>query len=140
MTQIGTSRREQCIAALLECKDIVEASQSCGVPRRTLYRWLSQSDFRKELETSKRQLVSSTVNRLRLASRGAVDVLKDIAHDSAQPAAAARVSAAKAIVSLCIEAVAIADIEERVRQLEQVKTIDSQAVWRDEVQRAEKAY
>ena len=128
----GTHRREQAIAALLQSASIPEAAMLSGVGVRTLLRYLSEEGFKAEFEAAKRSLVESAVNQLRLASRGAVDVLVKIAHDECA-SHASRVQAARSIIALCIDAASLQDLETRLRQLEQEwgKTIDGRPEWSD---------
>ncbi len=111
------ARQSNGIIALLKCNSIEQASKESGISSRTFRRWLSQDSFKLEIERQKRSLVESAVNSLRLASRGAVEVLNEIAQDKNQNAAA-RVSASRALVSLTLESAAISDIEARLSLLE----------------------
>jgi hypothetical protein len=122
MAHHGTSRREQALAALLESANVLEASQVCGVPRRTMYRWLAEADFKQALERAKHDLVTSCINRLRLASGSAVSTLREIMCDQAQPASA-RCSCAKAVITLTLEASELQSIRERLDELER-KTVN----------------
>ena len=125
-------KKEQCLAAYLECGgNVKQVSTITGFSTRQIFRYVADPGFQREIEELKRSLVDAAVNTLRKAAQGAVDVLNRIAHDEGQPAAA-RVSAAKAIIGLTIEAATIADIEQRLKELEKTRTIDAHVEWSDD--------
>jgi hypothetical protein len=127
MAANGNHRHELAIEALLQSGNLREAAELSSLSTRTLRRYLSDESFNGKLREAREELVRGAINRLRLKCRGAVDVLDLIAHDPIAPHAA-RVSAARALVALTIEAAEVAEIRERLAALEQ-KTLDAKATW-----------
>ena len=115
----GKSRkRTQAIGALLKHRTIAEAAAACGVTARTVLNWLNEPEFKQEYEQAKADLLESTINALRKGGFDSVNVLRTIAENGEAPAAA-RVSAARAMLELLLRGVALEEIEARIRQLEQ---------------------
>jgi AcrR family transcriptional regulator len=94
-----------------------EAAKAAGISEGTLYRYLNDDGFKALYNEAKRRMLDGTINKLRLASSGAVDVLIAIAHDPASPQSA-RVAASKVLLETAIRAGAIEEIEERLAAME----------------------
>jgi hypothetical protein len=76
-TQLSTSQRKA-IAALLTARDISSAADLAGVGRRTLYRWLKQPAFRRELHEAEQAAITAAAGRLAGMQAEALDALEDI--------------------------------------------------------------
>jgi hypothetical protein len=110
-----TDRQEAAIVALLAEPTRAAAAAKAGVAESTLYRWLAEPAFRRAYRESRRAVVEAAIGRLQQAASAAVDALtKNLTCDN--PAAVN--TAAKAIVEHAIRGVELADLAERVEQLE----------------------
>ena len=105
------------IAALLSSNSISATARAMGVQETTIYRNLRKPAFKEQYAAAKRRLLDGAINKLQLASAGAVDVLVSIAGDESQPPAS-RVSAARSILDLAIRAGAVEALEARIEELE----------------------
>jgi len=101
-------RTEQVLSALLQGRTIKEAAADVGMGYHTLRGWLKADWFRAEYEEAKRLLLDDTVNKLRDAGGEGVATLREVANDKAKPAAA-RVTAARALLEVLLRAVETQD-------------------------------
>jgi hypothetical protein len=124
----GWHRQEKGIAALLQSNSIVEASQLCDVSTRTFTRWFKRPDFRERLRLAKQQLLEDAIDELRRQSKGFVQVLVTVAHDSISPPSA-KVAAAKAGLQIAIDAGQLQDLMNRLDELEQI-TVNAKPEWK----------
>jgi phage terminase small subunit len=70
-----TEKQHRAIAALLTTRTAQEAAANAGVGQRTLYRWMSDTDFRAAYAAASHQRLAETVGRLRAAAGEAVETL-----------------------------------------------------------------
>ncbi len=108
---------EAAIAALIQHSTIDEAAAACGIGASTLRRWLALPDFQARYRAARARLVETAINRLQRDSAAAADALIGVAKDADAPAAA-RVSAARAVLSMAVETVQLIDLVDRVEMLE----------------------
>ncbi|MGI8770936.1 MAG: hypothetical protein ACR2JE_05830 [Acidobacteriaceae bacterium] len=109
--------QETALLALLSCRTIREAAERAKVAESTVLRWLTTPLFRNRYEAERRQLFESAKNALRSAAAGSVATLTAVQEDQAAPAGA-RVTAAKAILELCMRIHENDDIIRRLERLE----------------------
>ena len=109
--------REKAVVALLQETTIERAAQVTGVGLRTLQRWLNDATFQEALRKAKADALADATAKLRVASGRAVRVLDEVANN-AEANSAARVSAARAILELSLEAHLLEEIERRILALE----------------------
>jgi hypothetical protein len=98
---------------------LAEAAQVCGVCERTLRRWLQDETFARRYRHERTRMLESAVNLLRRKSVAAVETLAEMAADRQSPAGA-RVSAARSLVELAIKGAELQDLEQRIRELEEL--------------------
>jgi hypothetical protein len=116
--QQGQSRRrEAAIAALLCSPTIAHAAQSAGVSESTLSRWLRTETFRHAYQLAQREALSQAIAALAAAAGMAVTVLRAAMLDSSA-SAAARVTAARAVLEFGFRGAEIADLQERLAAIE----------------------
>ena len=113
-----TANKIKGIQAILTTDTMEKAAELTGVTRNTLYRWLKDDLFAKELNIAKRQMVKQGILKLQQATRDAVKTLLEICRDKDAPASS-RVSAAKEILSNTLNAIELEEIQERLKALEQ---------------------
>ncbi len=118
MPNSGRSRlREKAFVSLLQEPTIERAAEVTGVGLRTLQRWLTDLTFQEALRKAKSDALADAAAKLRAASGRAVRVLDEIANNH-EANSAARVSAARTILELGLEAHVIEEIELRILALE----------------------
>jgi hypothetical protein len=110
-------KSEQAIAALLTTDTICAAAEQAGVSERTLLRWLQDDDFQRAYREARRQAVQHAIVRVQRCTREAVDALAEIMTNP-EASASARVSAARSVLQLAMQAVQIEDLEARIAALE----------------------
>jgi len=112
-----TGKKLKAMEALIACDTIDEACTVCGISRTTMYRYLKEPLFEKELKAAKRRLVNRAILRLQQACGDATRALAEICRNKDAPASA-RVSAAKEILGSALKSIEIEGIEERINDLE----------------------
>jgi hypothetical protein len=112
-----TRKQELAIVALLSHPTLREAARTTSLGESTLLRWLSVPAFRSRYDSERRALLEGAKNALRGAALGSVETLATMQHDPATPPGA-RVTAAKAILDLCLRIQESDDILLRLEKLE----------------------
>lgn len=112
-----TTRQHKALAALVSEPSIRKASETSGVPERTMYTWLKEPRFDAEFRAMRRDAVKQATARLQQASGYAVSVLcqlmtKETVH------ASIRLAAASKVLELAIKSVEIDDLAARLEALE----------------------
>ncbi len=115
-----SARQEALIAALLSEPTQEAAADRAEVPRSTMYRWLREVTFAARYRDARRDLFTHQMGRLQKTTGIALDTLREVMEDPANPAAA-RVTAAKAILDLARQNIETADFEERLTALEEMQ-------------------
>jgi len=83
--------------ALLGTSTVNAAAAAAGIGKRTLARWLRDPAFQAELAATRQRVAQMAESRIVTAQTTAVDVLLEIAQDTAAPHAA-RVGAARGLL------------------------------------------
>lgn len=122
MTTNGTRGRrdadEQLALAIASGLPIKDAAASAGVSHRTAHRRLNDAPFAARVAELRREMVSQAVARLASYASSAVEVLHGIAEEGESDSV--RVQAAKALLSLMPSLRDHAELEDRIRALEEV--------------------
>lgn len=95
------NKQEKAIYALLEHPTIRQASRACGVPERTLYRWMTQTEFKEQYDAIRQQVLQFAIGHLQASVPLAIQILSQVACDSNTPANA-RVRAACALLETAL--------------------------------------
>jgi hypothetical protein len=111
-------KQEEAIVALLSTRTVEEAARTCNTPPRTLYRWLSETDFDKAFRVARRKAFGQATARLQHGSSAAASTLLKVMVDPAT-AASTKVRAAECVLAHAEKAIEIEEIEARVAALEQ---------------------
>ncbi len=88
-----SGRQESLIAALLSEPTQEAAALKADVARSTMYRWLREGSFQERYRAAQKALFAHAMARLQGATGDALDTLREVMSDPANPAAA-RVTAA----------------------------------------------
>lgn len=112
------NHRQQAALALLATGAPVPAvAKAIGVSERAVWNWLKLEPFKTELRAHQRQGLESASRKLQHASLAAVQALETVMGDEEAPHSA-RVSAAKAVLDAAYRASELANLTERLEQLE----------------------
>jgi hypothetical protein len=116
-------QQERTISALLSSNTLEAAARKAGISKRTLLRWLDETDFRDAYAKAKREVLRTATGILTRDSGKAAVTLTKIFLGKPTENQGARVSAARATLRLAFDALVLDDLEERLRRLEK-KTDD----------------
>lgn len=105
------------IAALLELPTIEAAAQAAGVSRKTVERRMDDPEFLEAYNDARRQLVTTAAGRISSRIGRAADTLGEVMDNTEAPAAA-RISAARAILEYGLKYGELVDVTRRVDELE----------------------
>ena len=112
-----TARQVTAVESLLRTDSTRAASEDCGVPTRTLRRWLEQSHFSEALEAHQGDMLKRVSNALSRNGEKAVDVLAGEMSDSTSTPQA-RIRAASCILDNLRNYHELTDLSERISALE----------------------
>ena len=111
-------RQLAAIARLMAGDHVTRAAEACGIPRRTLTRWLTEEMFTRALESAQTAALADSVRHLAGALSEASAAVIRLARESEDEAI--RLRAALAVVSMYRELRDAGDIEARLAALEGV--------------------
>ncbi len=110
-----TQRQLLTIKHILESSSIELASRNAKVTRATIYQWLKNDDFKKELKRQRDELVSDSLDRLKCAINRASDGLIGLMSSKREDI---RRLACKDVLEFAIRALEMEKIEERLEKIE----------------------
>jgi len=113
-----TGRQLAAIARLMAGDNVTRAAEACGIPRRTLTRWLTEEPFTRALEAAQTAAIADSVRHLAGALSEASAAVIRLARESEDEAI--RLRAALAVVSMYRELRDAGDMEARLAALEGV--------------------
>jgi len=120
MTGHGTKfprKKEQAIAALLSERTIEAAARVIGIGVKTLKRWLKNPDFHEEYRNARLEVVNQTIARLQQNSPAAGTIILKLMADP-KVRDEVKFKAAKLILEISLNGIALEHIEERISELE----------------------
>jgi AcrR family transcriptional regulator len=112
-------KKDRAIAALLHAESIREAAKEAGLAEATLHRYLKDESFKEAYRAAKREIVDHAICHLQRSSGKAVKALVSVIEDKEAPASA-RVTAAKTILEMSLNALECEGLEKRISHLEEV--------------------
>lgn len=116
-------KQMRAIDCLLSASTVVAAAECCGVNRTTLYRWLADDTFKREMDAAQRALVQTAARRLTNGLEKSVTTALDLAEKSEDEPT--RLRAALAIPGMLRELTEHYELSDRIRKLEEaVETND----------------
>jgi hypothetical protein len=110
-------RRRKAIVAIHQNSTMEKAAAAIGVHVSTLYRFMKDPEFRKELLEAGGEMSSHTTARLQDTSGPAVSLLRQIIHDPKAPPNS-RLRAADLVLKHATSRSELEDLQVRVRDLE----------------------
>ena len=113
-----TERQHRALAALIRSPTIEAAATAAGIGYTTLRRWLKEDDaFKSAYQTELTGLVEAAAVQAKQSLSPALSTLREIVEDP-DVGAAARISAARALLDYGLKLTEIADIVPRLEALE----------------------
>lgn len=110
-------KREMAILALLTAPTVTAAAVQVGVGVATLMRWLREPEFAQAYHEAQCEVTAQAMAQLSRTCTDAVATLQNVMGDIGAPAAA-RVTAARAVLDFALRAVVIEDIATRLVEVE----------------------
>jgi phage terminase small subunit len=112
-----TPKQSRAIQALVTSGDIAKAAKLAGVARSTLYRWLNEPLFKSTLNNATRDALDDLSRRMVALGTKAADTLEEaLEYDIKAPGT--RVTAAARIIAAIPQLRELANLEDRVTELE----------------------
>ena len=105
------------IEALLSGQTNDQAAKYASVSIRTLFKWKADEIFKQALQDAEKQALGEITRRLTSAGLKAVDVLSEIANDTAEKSSV-RVQAAGKILESVVRLTELSEIRQRMEKLE----------------------
>ena len=100
--------------------NVAKAALACGVPERTLYRWLDENSFVRAYHDARRKGFSHAIGLVHRYTPIAVQTLAKIMVDERSPCSS-RVAAALGLLKIGRESIETEDLALRVAELERAK-------------------
>ena len=113
------TNQEKVLAGLLSTNTIAEAAKKSKISEPTIYRYLSEDDFKKRYRAVRRELLEGAISQIQLASCDAVNTLK---RNLTCGAPSTEVRAAQILLDTAIKGSEHLDILERIELLEETQT------------------
>ncbi len=118
MPKQGRRKADEIFMLALACGATVEAAaQKAGISRATAYRRLQDPEFRSRLQEVRSDMVNRAAGTLTAASTEAIKTLLSLQQPAVPPAT--RLGAARSILEIGIKMREVADIDERLKALEE---------------------
>lgn len=114
-----SARQQRALAALLAAPTAKQAAEMANISERQMKRYRADTNFRAAYQEAQTELLEGAVNQSRRSLTGALTALAEIAEDANAPPAA-RVSAARAVIELCLKLGEQHDILQRIDELEKI--------------------
>jgi len=112
-----TNRQLLAISHIISSPSIEEASQKAKVSRGTIYKWLKDNDFCKELKSQRDKVINTALDRLKAAITKAVEEL--IKLTGAQREEVRRL-ACNDIITHALKSIELEDIDQRLDKVERI--------------------
>lgn len=108
---------EKIMAALLACGSVAEAERISGVSRSTIYKRLSNAEFKAEYDQRRSMVLNEACNTLQSSLTSAVNTIREIIENE-ETAPQIRLNACGLILQNCLRYVEQIDILSRIEELE----------------------
>jgi len=112
-----TNRQIITIGHIVAYSTLEEARKRARISKGTLYAWLKDEDFQKELAYQRRKVINAGLDRLKYAMTKAIDNLIELMGTVTQPGIKHRIC--KDIIDYGLKVIEIEDLEERLSNLEE---------------------
>jgi hypothetical protein len=112
-----TPKQEQAVVALMTQQTVVQAAESVGVNKTTLYRWLDEPAFVEAYRKARRETFSHAIAMTQRYAGLAVNTLAKVMMDE-RSSASAKVQAATSLLRFGREGLELEDLAARIESLE----------------------
>lgn len=110
-----TPRQQKAVAALLSKPTILAAAKSIGISERTLWGWMQQPAFKRELKLAQKQMFEAAVIGLTRSTTKAIQTL--VKNLGTKGEHSVQVRAAKVLLDKAVQVQAMADLQAEVAEL-----------------------
>lgn len=110
---------EQILTALLSCGNIKDASIAAGVSHTTVYKRLSDKDFKAEYDRRRTTALNEACNTLQATLTKAVDTIREIMENT-DTAPQIRLNASALLLQNCLKYTEQVNILSRLDELEKI--------------------
>ncbi len=112
-----TPQQQEDLSALLAAPSVAKAAEALGIHESTLYRRLREPALATQLRQARHEMLRRGIHLLQQAAEIGARTLQEVMLD-ADASPTARVSAARAAISLAFDGLTIDTLEQRVEELE----------------------
>ena len=112
-----TSRRDKAVILLAHGKSVTEVSDEIGVTRQTIYNWLSEDDYKRQVQDKRSLLIESISSRMASVCDNALRHLEKVTSDDDLDDEI-RLKADRLVLSRLRDLYELADHEARLTRLE----------------------
>ena len=112
-----TFRQHSALPAIAVARSVAQAARDSGVAERTLRRWLSDPDFRKELNRARQESYDLAREQLQAILPRAISVITELAEESPDPAL--RLRAARYLMTYSNRIHEIERLQSRIADLDE---------------------
>ena len=113
-------KKQRAIETLATSGNVAEAARAANVSRKTLYRWLRQSDFTEALEVAAQESLANLSRELVRLGAQSVTTLEEAMTDT-EAAASTKVRAADVVLARLLQLRELVSIESRLTALEKTE-------------------
>lgn len=111
------ANQDRFLTALLSSGTVEQACEITGLSISTAYRYLQDEGFNKRYQEERKRLLTNVIGQLSVAGNEAVTALQTVLRDKDSPATA-KVSAGRTILEYMFKGIEVAELQERVEELE----------------------
>lgn len=115
-TKPDESTLRRAVAAVLDTKNLEEASSKAGVSTATLKRWSKFPEYRRIMSEARSEILQQTVNRILQAQSASVEMLETLRDESKSEII--KLKAATSILRAYVDIMDIAELDQRLTELE----------------------
>ncbi len=115
-----TAKQRKALTCLLSCSNLKKAAEAAGCNRSSIYRYMSDPAFNKELNRLRFFQLSQAAGSLQQNAERSAVILFEIAEDKEAPTSV-RLSAARTILEAGIKFAETTNLENRLSELERLE-------------------
>ncbi|MHB9098540.1 MAG: phBC6A51 family helix-turn-helix protein [Syntrophales bacterium] len=113
------SKQLKVIPVLVGCDTIEGAARKTGIAKNTLYKWMKQEEFSREITSARKKLLEKAMNKLMNVTMKAVTTLEKLLNAESE---SVRRAAANDVLGHVLKYRELQEIEERLETLEKIVT------------------
>ncbi|MCA1643253.1 MAG: hypothetical protein LC785_15195 [Acidobacteria bacterium] len=129
-----TQRQRQFLDALVRFGSVQRACDEARISQPTAWRWRQLAEFKREWRKARLARVEDGFSYAQMRSEAVMAILFNIAQDEEQPVFA-RIAACNSLKEHLVRGVEVADLEERIAEIEATLSADEDADERPQLRR-----